>query len=200
MKIALNLAVSPSWRERYALAWSLATMLVVLLVMLGFIHSMFEEFRAYRKLEGDLAAPQRQEAELARREAELRRHLERPEFRGTLREAQYVNSLIDRKRLSLASLAVEVIDLLPQEARLSGLALTRANNDSLVRFQVNSKTEKGLETFVSNLSSSPDFAEPAVATVGLEPGGQAAGEMTVTCTARYVGAREDTAASTGKGR
>ena len=53
---------------------------------------------------------------------------------------------------------------------------------------------------MSNLSSSPDFAEPAVATVGLEPGGQAAGEMTVTCTARYLGAREDTAASTGKGR
>ena len=70
MKIALNLAVSPSWRERYALAWSLPTMLVALLVMLGFIHSMLADFRAYRKLEGDLAAPQRQEAELARREAE----------------------------------------------------------------------------------------------------------------------------------
>jgi hypothetical protein len=191
MKITLNLAVSPSFRERYALTWSVPTALLALLVLIALAHSLEQGLRAYRKVKQELVEPQRRAVELAEREAELRRSLERPEFRATLLQAQLVNSLIEKKQLSLSALAIEVADLLPPEARLSGLALVRSSNASLVKFQVNGKNAQALETFLGNLQDSPDFEDPAFGNEGFEQQGPAAGEVTMTCTARYVGPSDD---------
>ncbi len=121
MKITLNLAVSPSFREQHSLTWSAPTALVALAVLIVLAHSTVRDVRAYRKAEQDLVKPQRQERELIEREAVLRRGLERPESRATLLKAQLVNSLIEKKQISVSALAIEVADLLPPDARLVGL-------------------------------------------------------------------------------
>jgi hypothetical protein len=190
MKIRVNLAVRPTVHERFALAWSLPTALAALVVMVWLAHSALADLRDYRALEAQLVEAQRREGELSRRDVELRRGLDRPEFRATLREAQFVNSLIAKKQLSLSALAVRVADLLPPDARLSALALARSDNDSAVRFEVTGKSAEALETFLGNLANSPDFEDPVITSEGFEQQGSTAGEVTVTCTARYVGARD----------
>jgi len=191
MKITLNLAVSPSFREQHSLTWSAPTALAALAVLIVLAHSTVRDLRAYRKAEQDLVKPQRQERELVEREAGLRRGLERPESRATLREAQLVNSLIEKKQVSVSALAIEVADLLPPEARLIGLAVVRSDNGSLVKFQVSGRNAQALETFGNNVLDSPDFADFVLGSVGFGSQGAGAGEVTVTCTARYVGTGKD---------
>ena len=193
MKITLNLAVSPSFREQHSLTWSAPTALAALAVLIVLAHSTVRDLRAYRKAEQDLVKPQRQERELIEREAVLRRGLERPESRATLLKAQLVNSLIEKKQISVSALAIEVADLLPPDARLVGLGVVRSDNGSFVKFQVNGRNAQALETFGNNVLDSPDFEDLVLGSVGFDLQGAAAGEVTVTCTARYVGPRNDDA-------
>src|SRR6266566_1508601 len=156
MKITLNLAVSPSFREQHSLTWSAPTALVALAVLIVLAHSTVRDVRAYRK-------------------------------------AQLVNSLIEKKQISVSALAIEVADLLPPDARLVGLGVVRSDNGSFVKFQVNGRNAQALETFGNNVLDSPDFEDFVLGSVGFDLQGAAAGEVTVTCTARYVGPKNDDA-------
>jgi|GEM_PF-432077 len=192
MKIKLNLAVAPTLRERYALAWAVPTTIVALAVMVWLAHSTWADVRQARGLEVKLAGAGQREQKLIQREMELRRDFDQPDIRSLLEKTQFINGLIDKKRLSFTVLVMKVADLLPPDARLSGVALARSGDGSAVRFQVNSKAPQPLETFLANLAKSPDFADPVVTSEGFEQpqaatGAAAAGEVTVTCTARYVG-------------
>jgi len=189
MKINLNLAVAPSFRERFALAWSVPTALVAFAVMIALVYSTVSAFRTYRKSQAELEGPASQESALAAREAALRQALDRPDLRDTLRQAQFINSLIERKQLSLAELAVKVSGLLPPEARLNALALTRSDRDAVARFEVIGRSPQALESFLSNLSSSPEFEDTAISSEGFVEKDAGTGEVTVACTARYVGGR-----------
>jgi len=190
MKIKLNLAVAPTTHERYALAWSAPVALVALAVMVWLVLSAMADLRATRGLAVRLADAERRGRELSQRETELRKSLDRPELGGTLREAQFVNSLILQKQLSLSGLTVRVADLLPPDARLSALALARSNNDSMVRFEVTSRNPQALEQFLSNLADSADFQDPIITSEGFERQASSPGEITLACSARYVGVRE----------
>lgn len=195
MKITLNLAVAPTLRERYALAWAVPTTIVAVAVMVWLAHSTWVDVRGARGLEVKLVDAQQREQKLNQREMDLRRDFERPDTRSLLEKAQFINGLIDKKRLSFTALAMKVAGLLPPDARLSGVALLRSGDSSTVRFQVNGKTPQALETFLANLAASSDFAEPVVTSEGFEQPqgttGAAAGEVTVTCTARYIGSQAD---------
>lgn len=199
MKIKLNLGVAATVRERFALAWSAPTALVALAIAVWLTFSALADLRATRGVEAKLVDAERREKELSQRELELRRSLERPEFRGTIGEAQFVNSLIETKRVLLSELAVKVAGLLPPEARLSALALTRSENDSAVRFEVAGKNAQALETFLGNLADSPDFEDAVITSEGFQRQNSTTGEVTVACSARYIGARgSGKAATTGK--
>ena len=199
MKIKLNLAVAASARERFALTWSAPTALVGLAIAVWLMFSALAALRSTRGVEAKLVEAERREKELSQRELELRRSLERPEFRGTLGEAQFVNSLIETKRLFLSEVALKVADILPPEARLSALALARSENDSIVRFEVAGKNAQALESFLGNLADSPDFEDAVITSEGFQRQSSATGEVTVACSARYVGARESgKQAATGK--
>jgi hypothetical protein len=192
MKITLNLAVAPTLRERYALAWAVPTTAAALVVTVWLAHSIWVDMRDTRRLEPKVAETQRRERELTRREMDIRRDFERPDIRSLLEKTQFVNGLIDKKRLSFTALAMKVAGLLPPDARLSAVALSRSGDDSTVRFQVNGKTPEALETFLANLANSSDFADAVVTSEGFEQQqGTTAGEVTVACTARYIGARAD---------
>lgn len=187
MKITLNLAVAPSFRERYALAWSVPTALAGLVLMAVLAVSTVSAFRSYRRAEADLAGPAAENNRLAAREMELRRALDRPELRDKLAEAQSANALIEKKRLLLGALAAKVSGLLPPDARLKALALTRVDNNAVVRFEVNTRDPQAAETFLGNLTGSPDFVDATTTSEGMAESAQPGGEITLACTARYVG-------------
>ncbi|HEV2492124.1 MAG TPA: hypothetical protein VG204_03535 [Terriglobia bacterium] len=199
MKITLNLAVAPTLRERYALGWAVPTTVLAFVVMVWLAHSTWVDVRQAREIESKVAEAEQREQKLTQREMELRRDFEQPDIRSLLEKTGFINGLIDKKRLSFTALAMKVAGLLPPDARLSGVALARSGDSSTVRFQVNGKAPQALETFLANLANSADFAEPVVTSEGFEQaqGGTsaAAGEVTVTCTARYVGAPTDAEAA-----
>ena len=188
MRISLNLAVPPKWRERYALAWSAPAALVGLIVLVVLIHFALADYREYQGLRAELADPTHREERLRQKEAQLKNDLTRPEFRGTLRAAQFVNQLIEQRQFSASGLTLEVVRLLPVGARLTGLEVSRSGVSSSVRFHVTGKDEEALESFVSNLEDSADFTDVAVTGEGFEQGqGSLPGEVNVSCTARYLG-------------
>ncbi len=187
MNIALNLAVPPKWRERYAFAVAAPSTLVAAVVLIVLLRAGMSEYREYGRLRQVNADPEHHEQRLRLKEIELRRDLERPEFGSTLREAQFVNELIGRRQFSISALAQTVGRLLPVDARLNGMGVSRHSNNTLVRLDVAGKTEEALEKFVSSLENSPDFPDVAVASQGFQPGqGSQPGEVSVSCTARYL--------------
>jgi hypothetical protein len=189
MKLALNLATAPSPHERYALAWAVPTAVVALagLVMLSLLAG--RNFREYRRVRQSVMEAERAEAGLRSRELELRRELEQPQLRQVYRQVQFVNSLIDQKRFSVTELTGKVSKLLPGQVRLTGLALSRAQEDPVVRFTVAGNSEEAVELFLSNLEDSPDFAAVTIISQGFAQEGAGQGPVTIACAARYVGGR-----------
>lgn len=189
MKLTLNLSTAPSRHERYALAWAVPTAVVALagLVLLT-LHAV-RNFREYRAVHRQLRETEQIEARLRSQEMTLRHELEQPQLREVYRQVQFVNSLIEQKRFSLTQLTEKVSKLLPGEVRLTGLALSRTEQDPVVRFTVAGNSEEAVETFLSNLEDSADFAEVAILNQGFAQQGAGQGPVTIACAARYVGGR-----------
>jgi hypothetical protein len=189
MKVTLNLSTTPGLRERWALAWAIPATLVGLAGLLFVLTSTARAFRDYRTVHKSLRERLEQENRLSSREAALRKELEQPQVREVLHQVQVVNALIEKKQISLIDLVGKVTELLPGQARLTGLALVPQGDNLLVRFAVGGRDEEEVETFLSKLEDSPDFKDVAVISQGE---GERAGSdpVTVSCSARYVaGAR-----------
>jgi hypothetical protein len=189
MKLTLNLSTTPSPHERYALAGAVPTAVIALagLVLLSLLAG--RDFREYRSVHRSVLEVQQTEAGLRAQEMALRRGLERPQLRQVYRQVHFVNSLIDQKQFSLTELTEKVSKLLPGEVRLTGLALSRGEKDPVVRFTVAGNNEEAVETFLSNLEDSADFADVAILNQGFAQEGAGQGPVTIACAARYVGGR-----------
>jgi Tfp pilus assembly protein PilN len=186
MKVGLNLAIAPTARERYALAWAVPATLLGL-AGLGLITvSLGRQLLDYRKVHQELGELQERIARLRVQEAGVQRNLDQPQARKIYREAEFVNALIEKKQISLSQLAAEVTKLLPGDARLAGLALAPQSGDLRVRFTITGRNEEAVETFLGNLEDSPDFKDVALATEGFQQEGPVGGPVTVNCSARYV--------------
>ena len=190
MKISLNLAIAPSRRERYALAWAIPTGVLAAagLVLLSLL--ALRNFREYSRAHQALAELQQVETKMREHEAALKRDLGRPQLDTMFRQAQFVNGVIDQKQFSLTELAQKVTKLLPSQARLDAFALTHAGKNPAVRLSVAGSSDEDIEKFLENLEDSSDFTDVAVVSQGVaavaeEGGGKA--PVTVVCTARYVG-------------
>ena len=190
MRIELNLALAESPREHYALWWAVPALLLGLGGLLYLGHSTTLELRHYRDVHATLGDYNEQEGRLRQREAALRKELEQPQNREVLREVQFVNGLIGRKKVSLTDLATRVSSLLPNDARLTGLALAPHQDELTVRFVITGKSVDAVESFISNLEDSPDFKDPVIANQGFEEEGSAGTPEIVTCSARYTPATE----------
>ncbi len=190
MKVTLNLAISPGPRERYALAWAAP---VTLLALGGFVLLCVSATRnliAYRSTQRDRLNIQKQEAALSKNEIELRKDLDQQRLRGVVREAQFVNTLIDRKQVSLSVLMGEVTQLLPGSVRLTSMVLSEQGGDRVVRFVVTGTSEEALENFLINLEGSPDFRDVTTLNQGIEGESAAGGQVSLTCTVRYLGGEQ----------
>ncbi len=187
MRIALNLSISAGRRERYALAWAGPLSLLAVAALIYISIDLVGTVRDYRQYHRAATELQDQERQLSFREAKIRQELARPQSKELLRQAQFINTLIDRRHFSLTALAMKVGKLLPPDVRLVGLALSHQSEGPLVRFMVTGKGEEAVEDFLTNLEDSPEFRDVTVLNQGLEQPGNEAGTVTVTCSAYYVG-------------
>lgn len=188
MKLYFNLAVPPDRRERYALAWSVPTLALALIVLLWLAFTAIRDVRRSHQIEQSLVKVQSQEAKINSKEAGLRRQIDRPEYRSMIKKTEFVNQLINRRQFSLTNLTFKVSKLLPPSTRLNGLALASASAPNPeVQFAVMGKDEASIETFLSNLEGSSDFSDVIIKSQGFRGGsGGSAQEIALVCTARYV--------------
>lgn len=187
MNVTLNLAVVRSPRERYALTWAVPVMLLALAGLVLLSDSAVRSVQAYRRFRAERLELERQGAALDQTEREMRKDLEQPRLRALFRETQFVNDLIVRKRTSVSTVAERVAKLLPASAHLSSMELLQTGGDRTLRFIVAAASEETLENFLIGLEDSSDFKDVAIVNQGIEETGAAAGQVIVTCTARYVG-------------
>jgi hypothetical protein len=177
----------PGARERYALAWTVPTIVIGLAVLALLAAVGVRDFRRYRAVRRSVVELQRTEAQVREQESALRRELERPQLRDMYRQAQFVNILIDRKQFSVTDLFEKVAPLLPPDVRLSGLVLTHSGGDRQVRFVVVGKSEEAVEKFLANLEDSADFADVAILSQGFAKQGTESEPVAISCGARYLG-------------
>jgi len=191
MKVVLNLAIPPRARERYALYWAIpatllgATGLVFLLVF------TLRSYREYQAAQKSAAEQQALENTVHTQEMALRRQLDEPESRRLLNDVQFVNELIEARQFSVTGLAADIADLIPDEVRLTGLAMAPQGQDLAVRFVITGKSEVAVEGFLSDLEDSPHFKDVAIINQGFEQTGTTSELENVPCTARYLAGRSE---------
>jgi Tfp pilus assembly protein PilN len=186
MRVTLNLAISASAGERYALYWAVPATLLGLTGLAFLLLFTLRSFREYRAVEKSVAACQEQENALRAQEMALRKQLEEPESHRLLEDVRFVNELIERKQVSLTGLAADITDLIPDDVRLTSLALAPDGQALAVRFVITGKNEEGLEHFLSNLEDSPHFRDVAITNEGFQEAGTASELENIACTAHYL--------------
>ena len=106
--------------------------------------------------------------------------------RRVLNDVQSVNALIDAKQVSLISLVEDITGLIPDDVRLSALAMAPDGHETALRFVVTSKNSEAIERFLSNLEDSPHFKDVAITNGGLEETGTNTELENIACTAHYM--------------
>jgi Tfp pilus assembly protein PilN len=186
MRIALNLAAMPSRRERYALAWAFPLAVLGAAGLVFMARFALVNIREYRSVQKDIVHEEELRRQLARQENELKSVVNEPQNQVISREAQYVNSLIEAKKISVADLTLKVSNLMPGTVHLSAFSLSQSQGTT-VRFSVVGRDEEALEKFLAALEDSPSFQDVSVMNEGFQTEGAADAPVTITCTARYVG-------------
>jgi Tfp pilus assembly protein PilN len=186
MKISLNLATLPSRRERYALAWAVPLFVVSVVMLVYLVILAVGNIREYRNVEAEISRQEETRARLAAEEAKIKRQIERPEYQTVSRQAQFINSLIEEKKISAADLTLKVSKMLPETVHLTSFGLSRTQGTS-VRFAVVGRDEDALEDFLTTLENSPDFRDVSVVDQGFQSPSNPDAAVTITCTATYVG-------------
>ena len=186
MKVVLNLAIPPRARERYALHWAIPATLLGVTGLAFLVLSTIPSIREYRAVQKSVAGSQERENALRAQEMALRRKLEEPESRRRLDDVRFVNALIEKKRITLTGLAADVTDLIPDEVRLTGLAMTAEGGELAVRFVIASKSTEAIERFLNNLEDSPHFKDVAIINEGFDQAGTSSELENIACAAHYL--------------
>ena len=186
MKVVLNLAIPPSARERYALYWAIPATLLGVTGLAFLLLFTVRSFREYKAVQKSVAEQQGRENTLRAQEMALRKQLEEPEYRRLLDDVQFVNALIEKKRVSLPGLAADITDLMPDEVRLTGLALAPEGQELAVRFVITGKSEEAIESFLSDLEDSPHFKDVRIINQGFEQTAAASELENIACAAHYL--------------
>ena len=169
MKITLNLSPAASARDRYALAWAIPAATLGLTAAVFLYRASLREYREYRGMQSQLVDVQKRVDELRIQESSIRRTLDDPAYQKQLRQSQFINKLIDDRHLSLSALSARIAGLLPEDAQLTGLALSspkKPGDDYDVRMGITCKNEDALETFINDLEDAPDFKDVSIINQG----------------------------------
>jgi len=186
MRVTLNLAIPPSARERYALLWAIPATLLGIAGLVLIILFSDRTYREYRVVHASVVRYQDRDNALRAQEMALRRVLEEPASRRLLNDVQFINALIEAKQVSLTSLAADITELIPDDVRLSALAMAPDGHELAVRFVITGKNAEAIERFLSDLEDSPHFKDVAIINEGLEETGANTELENIACTAHYV--------------
>jgi Tfp pilus assembly protein PilN len=186
MRVVLNLAIPASARERYALFWAIPATLLGVTGLAFLLLFTVRSFREYRAVQKSVAGYQVRENALRAEEMALRKQLEEPRSRRLLNDAQFVNTLIEEKRISLTGLAADITDLIPAEVRLSALAMAPDGQELGVRFVITGKNTEAIERFLSSLEDSPHFKDVTIINEGFEEAGTTSELENIACSAHYL--------------
>jgi Tfp pilus assembly protein PilN len=195
MKVSLNLSLAQSFRQRHVVAWAVPLLAVSGLLLFRLALSIQGNWKQYGAIRQSVQREESRQNELASQEAAVKAKLEQPENRALLREVKFVNSVIEQRRLSITGLTEKVTVLLPPQVRLAALSLPDSSGDPVVHFGIEGTGEEPVETFLTNLEDSPDFKDVSLLSQGFEQKGNGV-PVSITCTARYVGARSEVAEDT----
>jgi len=193
MRITLNLSPSASVRDRFALVWAIPATVLGGALLVFLCRASLREFGEYRGFEEQLADVQARTSDLRNQEAALRQKLEGPAYKDLLRQAKFVNQLIDRRVLSLSALSARLAGLLPEEARLTGLSLTppkQPGSDYVLRMAISAKGEDAIDTFLGDLEDAPDFKDVSILNQGFQEENTQGQDVKLLCTARFLPAAE----------
>lgn len=186
MKITLNFAAAESPLNHNVLAWAIPATIVGLAGLLWLGMLLTHGLNQYNGIQQQAAVYQQHENQLRRREVTLQQQLESPKYKGLMGDVKFMNSLIDRRRLSLSEIVKEVAHILPDDAHLTKLELLTDQKHLVVRFSMTAKSEEALETFMGGLEDSPDFQDVTIANQGFQEAGEDPGQVKVTCIATYL--------------
>lgn len=188
MKIDLNLARPQRPLDRWT---SIAAPVVIVLAaafLVRILLSTGSNFKEYRKVHRSAMTVQAEIAELQRKQEQASQVLHNASTLKLYRQIDFLNSLIEQKRLSLSGLALRVSKLLPRSTRLDSLSLNETDDGPVVNFGVEGK-EDDVYVFLSNLEGSPDFDAPVVTDQSVQEEGDDKGLIVLTCSARYTGVK-----------
>jgi hypothetical protein len=194
MKITLNLSPASSARDRYAFAWAIPAMLIGLATLIVLGRASLHEYRDYRDMQHQLAEVQYRADELLQEQAAIRKKLEDPAYRELLVRAKFINELIDQRVFSPTEVSARLAGLLPEDAHLTGLALSapkKPGEDYAVRMGIAAKGEDAVETFINDLEDAPDFKDVTIINQGFQEEASQGPQVNLVCTARYLPGAEE---------
>ncbi len=190
MKITLNLAPAESLRDRIALVWTVPLTVICVAFLIYFGRATFAEIRHDHSVESQLADIQQKTADLHNQEVGIRAKLDTPASQALITRANFVNTLIDQKRLSLTDISARVAGLLPEDAHLTGLALVSPKKDGEItydlRMAISARNEDAVETFINDLEDAPDFKDVTIVNQGFQADSTLPDEVNIICTASYL--------------
>jgi len=187
MRISINLAQTAEPRERYAAAFAIPVALGAAGALVYLLFTGVQDIGRYRNYRAGRIDLQGQEARWNESARNLRDDLDSPQRREAFRMVKVVNTLIDRRQISVTGLLEKVTGLLPPTVRLNGLVLSQGAGGSAVRISVAGKSPEAVEIFLSNLEDSPNFRDVSILEQGVEPEGGGEGQAALSCSATYVG-------------
>jgi hypothetical protein len=187
VKIQLNLVRPANRLERSSTVWAPALIIASLALLVLILWSAWGGFVEFRKVHRSVLTYQAEIADLQKKQIHASQVLHQTRTLAVYHQINFLNSLIERKKLSLSDLALRVIKLLPTQTRLQSLALAETDEAPIVQFSVEGEQD-GVYAFLGNLEESPDFEAPAKVSEAIEQEGTNKGLVLLTCTARYVGA------------
>ncbi|HLI29788.1 MAG TPA: PilN domain-containing protein [Terriglobia bacterium] len=189
MKVTVNLAHPKARFERSVYFWGLALVVLGLALLVRILMVTGREVIEYRKVSRSVLSYQGEIGDLRNRESRLRASLRRPATQQLYDQISFLNSLIAQKQVSLSGLTLKLSGLLPSQTRLTSLALVESQGGPRVELSVEGEGNDSVYSFLSRLENSPDFDSVAVTNQAFEPQGPDKGDVTLSCSARYVGGR-----------
>lgn len=187
MKVRINLAQPPNWRERTVYLWAPVLILCAGALLAYLVFTSGREFAEYRRVDRAVLRDQAEIHETQAQEARLSAALRRPETLKLYAQINFLNNLIEQKKLSLSGLTLEVAKLLPDQVRITGLALGETSKGPEIEISVEGAPRQVTGAFLNNLESSPDFDGVTVVSQSFADETQQSNLISLTCSARYIG-------------
>ncbi|MGH9352641.1 MAG: hypothetical protein ACRD2G_10850 [Terriglobia bacterium] len=187
MKVRVNLAQPEKWRERTVYVWAPILILGGSVLLVYLIFASARQFAEYRKVDRAVVRYEAEVHETKTKGIHLTAVLRQPQTLKLYAQINFLNSLIEQKKLSLSGLTLKVAKFLPSQVRITGLALAETTKGPVIEISVEGAVNQVTGAFLNNLEASPDFEGVTVLDQSFGAENQPGNLVSLTCSARYIG-------------